>query len=92
MIVDGVVSEIGDTQIKAANALTATASQIVVDDASLFHRCIGGNSTQAASLTSSNTGPGNAAPAVSDTNPGFVKIGDEIIAYEYINNGSPNCY
>ena len=28
--------------------------------------------------------------AVSDTNPGFVKIGDEIIAYEYINNGSPN--
>ena len=90
VIVDGVVSEIGDTQIKAANALTATASQIVVDDASLFHRCIGGNSTQAASLTSSNTGPGNAAPAVSDTNPGFVKIGDEIIAYEYINNGSPN--
>jgi len=88
VIISGVISEVGNTA--TTSAVSATASQIIVSDASLFHRCIGGNATQAASLTASNTGPGNAAPAVSDTNPGFIKIDDEIIAYEYINNGSPN--
>ena len=53
---------------------------------------IGGNASDASTLnaTSGNIGPGNAAPAVSNTNPGFLKIGDEIIAYEKINTGSPD--
>ncbi len=89
VVVDGVTSEIGDTSLKTALAASGV-SQITVNDASNFHLCIGGNATQAASLTSANTGPGNAAPAVSNTNPGFVKIGDEIIAYEHINTGSPD--
>ena len=89
VVVDGVKSEVGDTTLKTALA-SSGVSQITVNEATNFHLCIGGNATQAASLTSANTGPGNAAPAVSDTNPGFVKIGDEIIAYEHINTGSPD--
>ena len=89
VVVDGVKSEVGDTTLKVALAASGI-SQITVQNAANFHLCIGGNATQAASLNSGNTGPGNAAPAVSNTNPGFVKIGDEIIAYEHINTGSPD--
>ena len=89
VVVDGVTSEVGDTTLKTALAASGV-SQITVNNAANFHLCIGGTAAEAASLNSGNTGPGNAAPAVSNTNPGFVKIGDEIIAYEHINAGSPD--
>ena len=91
VVVDGVKSEVGDTSLKVALA-DSGVSQITLNDAANFHVCIGGNASQAASLSaaSNNIGPGNAAPAVSNTNPGFLKIGDEIIAYEKINTGSPD--
>jgi hypothetical protein len=89
VIVDGVRSEVGDTTLKVALAASGV-SQITLTNAANFHICIGGNAADAAGLTSSNIGPGNAAPAVSDTNPGFIKIHDEIIAYEKINAGSPD--
>ena len=88
VIVDGVRSEVGDTSLKSALA-SSGVSQITLNDAANFHTCIGGNASQAAGLGTS-IGPGQAAPAVSDTNPGFIKIGDEIIAYEKINTGSPD--
>jgi len=91
VVVDGVKSEVGDTTLKVALAASGV-SQITLNEAANFHVCIGGNASQASSLSaaSANIGPGNAAPAVSDTNPGFIKIGDEIIAYEKINTGSPD--
>jgi len=89
VIVDGVKSEVGDTTLKVALA-SSGVSQITLVNAANFHICIGGNASQASGLSASNIGPGQSAPAVSDTNPGFIKIGDEIIAYEKINNGSPD--
>ena len=91
VVVDGVKSEVGDTTLKVALSASGV-SQITLNEAANFHVCIGGNASQAASLSaaSGNIGPGNAAPAVSNTNPGFLKIGDEIIAYEKINTGSPD--
>ena len=65
VVVDGVKSEVGDTTLKVALAASGV-SQITVQNAANFHLCIGGNATQAASLNSGNTGPGNAAPAVSN--------------------------
>ena len=89
VIVDGVKSEVGDTTLKVALA-NSGVSQITLNEAANFHICIGGNASQAAGLSASNIGPGQSAPAVSDSNPGFLKIGDEIIAYEKINTGSPD--
>ncbi len=89
VIVDGVRSEVGDTTLKVALAASGV-SQITLVNGANFHICIGGNASQASGLTASNVGPGQSAPAVSDTNPGFIKIGDEIIAYEKINAGSPD--
>ena len=90
VVMDGVKSEVGDTTLKVALA-SSGVSQITLTEASNFHICIGGNSSEAAACTASNVGPGTSqAGAVSDTNPGFLKIGDEIIAYENINTGSPD--
>ena len=91
VVVDGVKSEVGDTSLKVALAASGV-SQITLNEAANFHVVIGGNASDASTLnaTSGNIGPGNAAPAVSNTNPGFLKIGDEIIAYEKINTGSPD--
>ena len=91
VVMDGVKSEVGDTTLKVALAASGV-SQITLTEAANFHVVIGGNAADAAAKTASNgnIGPGNAAPAVSDTNPGFLKIGDEIIAYESINTGSPD--
>ena len=81
VVMSGVKSEVGDTTLKVALAASGV-SQITLIEAGNFHVCIGGNASQASSLSaaSGNIGPGNSAPAVSDTNPGFLKIGDEIIA------------
>ena len=90
VVMDGVTSEVGDTTLKVALA-SSGVSQITLTEAANFHICIGGNSSEAAACTPSNVGPGTSqAGAVSDTNPGFIKIGDEIIAYEKINTGSPD--
>jgi len=89
VVMDGVRSEVGDTTLKVALAASGV-SQITLTNATNFHICIGGSAAQAATYNANNIGPGQAAPAVSDTNPGFLKIGDEIIAYEKINNGSPD--
>ena len=91
VVMDGVKSEVGDTTLKVALAASGV-SQITLTEAANFHVVIGGNAADASSKTAANgnIGPGNAAPAVSDTNPGFLKIGDEIIAYESINTGSPD--
>ena len=88
---DGVKSEVGDTTLKVELAASGV-SQVTLVNAANFHVVIGGNAADAALYTTAaqNIGPGTAAPRVSDTNPGFMKIGDEIIAYEKINTGNPD--
>ena len=90
VVMDGVKSEVGDTTLKLALAASGV-SQITLTEAANFHICIGGNASEAAACTASNVGPGSSqAGAVTENNPGFLKIGDEIIAYENINTGSPD--
>ena len=91
VVMDGVKSEVGDTTLKVELAASGV-SQVTLVNAANFHVVIGGNAADAALYTTAaqNIGPGTAAPRVSDTNPGFMKIGDEIIAYEKINTGNPD--
>ena len=91
VVMDGVKSEVGDTTLKVALAASGV-SQITLSTqlTSIFVLVVMLHRLLVYCNTSGNIGPGNSAPAVSENNPGFLKIGDEIIAYENINTGSPD--
>ena len=80
--ISGVTSEIADGNIAAANLSSTGTSVVLTDAVDLFHTTIGGSDP--------------VADAVSNTNPGFIKIlgteedgsGDEIIAYKSINTST----
>ena len=63
--IEGVKSEVADTNLTAS--LAAGATSITVDSATAFHTVVKG-------------------AVISDTNPGYLKIGDEIIKYNAVSS------